>query len=514
MKLKSLRIRNFRSYNSEVTIDIDNLTVFVGENDIGKSTILEALDIFFNDKNAVIKLDENDFNKTNLNLGDDEIIIAAAFTDLPKSIVIDSTNETYLANEFLLNRNGDLEIIKKYVKNNKNKIFIKANHPTNSNCKDLLLKKDTELKKIITDNGIECSDKNRKAQMRSAIWNYYSPDLQLDEIEIDVSKEGDVKSIWTKLNEYLPLYFLFQSDRRNNSEDNEIQDPLKTALEQILKDDSLVKRLNGIARDVESKLKEVSERTLEKLREMNPEIADTLNPVIPAAENLKWSNVFKVSITGDQDIPINKRGSGIKRLILLNFFRAEAERKRNDKTFSNIIYAIEEPETGQHTANQKLLVTSLISLSEDQHTQVILTTHSANIIKKLDFHHLRLIQNTERGKIIQNVSESTLTYPSLNEINYVAFAEVTEEYHNELYGFLEFNEYLVRFKENKETMVYKNKKNQKIYKYTLTEYIRHQIHHPENDMNEKYTNEQLAVSISLMREFIHDNKFEFDLDIS
>ena len=42
MKLKSLRIRNFRSYNSEITIDIDNLTVFVGKNDIGKSTILEA----------------------------------------------------------------------------------------------------------------------------------------------------------------------------------------------------------------------------------------------------------------------------------------------------------------------------------------------------------------------------------------------------------------------------------------------------------------------------------------
>jgi hypothetical protein len=125
-----------------------------------------------------------------------------------------------------------------------------------------------------------------------------------------------------------------------------------------------------------------------------------------------------------------------------------------------------------------------------------------------------LIQNNEKGKIIQNVSESTLTYPSLNEINYVAFAEVTEEYHNELYGFLEFNEYLVRFKENKETILYKNKKYQKIYKYTLTEYIRHQIHHPENDMNEKYTNEQLADSISLMRTFIRDIRPESDLDIS
>ena len=513
MKLKSLRIRNFRSYNSEITIDIDNLTVFVGKNDIGKSTILEALDIFFNDKNAVIKLDENDFNKSNFKSGDDEIIFAATFTDLPDPIIIDSTNNTYLGKEYLLNKNGDLEIIKRYTRNLRHKILIKANHPTNANCKDLLLKKDTELKKIITDNGIECSDKNRKAQMRSSIWNYYSPDLQLDEIEIDVSKEGDVKSIWTKINEYLPLYFLFQSDRRNNSEDNEIQDPLKTALEQILKDDSLVKRLNEIAKDVESKLKEVSDRTLKKLREMNPEIADTLNPVIPAAENLKWSNVFKVSITGDQDIPINKRGSGIKRLILLNFFRAEAERKRNDKTFSNIIYAIEEPETGQHTANQKLLVTSLISLSEDQYTQVILTTHSANIIKKLDFHHLRLIQNTKNGKIIQNVSESTLTYPSLNEINYVAFAEVTEEYHNELYGFLEFKEYLQEYKNNKETKPYIHKKYQKTYQYTLTEYIRHQIHHPENDLNEKYTSEQLSSSISSMRTFIRDIRPESDLDI-
>ena len=47
MKIKSLRIINLRGYKGEVTIDFDDFTAFVGKNDIGKSSILEALDIFF-----------------------------------------------------------------------------------------------------------------------------------------------------------------------------------------------------------------------------------------------------------------------------------------------------------------------------------------------------------------------------------------------------------------------------------------------------------------------------------
>ena len=36
----------------------------------------------------------------------------------------------------------------------------------------------------------------------------------------------------------------------------------------------------------------------------------------------------------------------------------------------------------------------------------------------------------------------------------------------------------------------------------LTDYIRHQIHHPENINNVRYTFEQLSESINLMRTFI------------
>ena len=126
----------------------------------------------------------------------------------------------------------------------------------------------------------------------------------------------------------MPVYSLFQSDRKNSDGDSEIQDPLQEAVKQIISDPELQATLSTVAEVVTQKLQEVSTRTLEKLREMDPAVANSLNPVIPNTDALKWADVFKkVSIAGDEDIPINKRGSGVKRLVLLNFFRAEVERR-------------------------------------------------------------------------------------------------------------------------------------------------------------------------------------------
>ncbi|TON15480.1 hypothetical protein CGH62_27270, partial [Vibrio parahaemolyticus] len=48
MKITKLTLKNFRGYR-DVSVDFDeNFNVIIGKNDIGKSTILEALEIFFN----------------------------------------------------------------------------------------------------------------------------------------------------------------------------------------------------------------------------------------------------------------------------------------------------------------------------------------------------------------------------------------------------------------------------------------------------------------------------------
>jgi hypothetical protein len=48
MKLKSIILENFRAYKDRTEIQLDNLTVLIGKNDAGKSSVLDALDIFFN----------------------------------------------------------------------------------------------------------------------------------------------------------------------------------------------------------------------------------------------------------------------------------------------------------------------------------------------------------------------------------------------------------------------------------------------------------------------------------
>lgn len=505
MKIKKVKIKNFRSYKDEVEIEFDDLTAFVGKNDIGKSTVLEALDIFFNDGKGVVKLDKDDINKQAVAENDNEIIISVCFEELPTTIVIDSTNETTLQAEYLLNSSNQLEIIKKYPNAGKEKVFVKANHPTNDNCKDLLQKKNTDYQKTIRENAITCTNQTINAIMRTAIWTHFSSDLQLAEIEIDVTK-GDTKSIWDKLQNYLPLYSLFQSDRKNSDGDSEVQDPLKEAVKQILNDTILKQKFAEIALEVENKLREVSTRTLEKVREMNPEIANSLNPIIPPVESLKWTDVFKsVSITGDNDIPINKRGSGVKRLILLNFFRAEAERRKAEENIPSIIYAIEEPETSQHTDHQKKLISAFLELATTPNTQVIITTHSATLVKSLKFEQLRLVTNANNTKNIEAILPNQLPYPSLNEVNFLAFSEVTEEYHNELYGYIELEGELNNFRNAKPTIAYNKQMRDgtlRAEQIILTDYIRHQIHHPENTNNIKYTFDNLNDSINMMRTFI------------
>ena len=150
-------------------------------------------------------------------------------SELPEKIIIDSSVETSLASEHMLNAEGDLEVIKKYKNGGVQKVFIKAFHPANPECSDLLLKKNTDLKRTIQDNNITCENQAVNAIMRSAIWEHFSDNLSLDEIEIDVTKE-DAKKIWDKLATYLPVYSLFRSDRKNSDDDNEIQDPLKEAV--------------------------------------------------------------------------------------------------------------------------------------------------------------------------------------------------------------------------------------------------------------------------------------------
>lgn len=192
------------------------------------------------------------------------------------------------------------------------------------------------------------------------------------------------------------------ADRESTDQDNEAQDPLKSAIKEALREKEA--ELSAITNYVQEEVKKIADLTLEKLKEMDPTLASTLSPSI-AQPN--WSSVFKASITGDNNIPINKRGSGVRRLILLNFFRAKAQKVLTEQNRSSVILAIEEPETSQHPRNQRLLLSALSEIATLN--QVIITTHTPMLVRVIPDPAIRFINEDNNGnkEILIGGSEQT-----------------------------------------------------------------------------------------------------------
>ncbi|WP_186235215.1 AAA family ATPase, partial [Burkholderia gladioli] len=128
MRLESVSIKNFRCYREETTVSMADLTTFVGKNDIGKSSVLEALEIFFN--NETVKIEQGD---ANIYSGAPLVTITCEFSDLPSQLSLDAGAETTLAAEYLLSTRGTLKIQKVFDCSKKTpsaEVYILANHPT------------------------------------------------------------------------------------------------------------------------------------------------------------------------------------------------------------------------------------------------------------------------------------------------------------------------------------------------------------------------------------------------
>lgn len=389
MKLAAVILENFRGYHQRIRVPIDeDLTAFIGKNDAGKSTVFEALEIFFNDG----KPEQGDAcvhgNETLIRIG-------CAFTELPPFLVLDSAAPTSFATEYLLNETGELEIIKEWdssAKSPKEAVFAAAVHPTHTEASDLLSLKNSELKTRIKRLSIPESSVNLSvnASMRQAIRDASTP-LNPERSLVPLDKE-EAKKVWEQIKPQLPLYALFRSDRASQDGDKEVQNPLSFAITQALKE--LESDLKKIEEAVRARAEDVAQRTLSKLNEMDSRLASELKPFFKS--DPKW-DIFKFGLVSDNGIPINKRGSGVRRLILLNFFRAEAERRRAEKGALNVVYAIEEPETSQHPDNQRLLVQALKELAIDENTQVLVTSHTPGLAGLLPSDSLRRVSKQADG---------------------------------------------------------------------------------------------------------------------
>ena len=408
MKLCRIVIEGFRGYAERIEVAVEDLTAIVGKNDAGKSSLLEALEIFFN--GSAVKMDSDDACKAD-GVDPRQVRIGCVFDDLPASVVLDSSCETTFAQEELLNANGELEIHRIYncsLKTPKAATFVVAHHRLRDDGSTLLSLKNKPLKDLAKELGLTVEDTKKNPLLREAIRGTLTTDPAVVELAME---EENCAAIIKSIEGHLPIFALFQSDRPSTDTDSEVQNPVKLAIEEAIKqaEDDLKKAEDQVTKQI----REVLERTLEKLKDIDADLAKELKPRFDPPS---WKGAFKIKLDSDNGVPLNKRGSGVRRLILLSFFRAEAERRRSEKEAPSVIYAIEEPETSQHPNNQRMLMEAFRDLTEAGTAQVLFTTHVPGLAGTVPIGSIRFVTTDGGRRAVRSTSEDAPDDDLLREV--------------------------------------------------------------------------------------------------
>lgn len=189
----------------------------------------------------------------------------------------------------------------------------------------------------------------------------------------------------------MPRFLLFKADRTNTDKDNEITQITKAITQNAISE--IEQQFNNMKENILNDIKSFANATLERLKSFDKDIVKDLVPDITSKE---LSSLFSYEFKSDSGISFNKRGSGVKRLFLLSFFLEDAERKQQ----SNMIYAIEEPETSQHPNYQRIVIESLQKLAQNQGRQILLTTHTPEIVRMVNKENIIFIQKDDEDRRI------------------------------------------------------------------------------------------------------------------
>lgn len=192
----------------------------------------------------------------------------------------------------------------------------------------------------------------------------------------------------------------------------------------------------------------------------------------------------------------SQRSDGFRQFI--SFLLTLSIEKRNE-SLSYKILLLDEPETHLHPTAQINLKDELLKITKDKGSNniVFYATHSNYLIDKSNLNRSFTVKKVDNRRTeLEPISKIQTSY---SEINYEVFDIATNDYHNELYGFIEANDKSKLDAMDKDRDWY-NDRSKKKEKVSIATYVRHAIHHPENEHNPKFREDTLRKSIKILRE--------------
>lgn len=370
MRIHSILAKNYRPFALLEEVRLGPLATIVGQNDAGKSNILRALQLFFEDKPRIEDRDVHDGASP-----DDDVVIEVAFASLPEKIELQEDIETTLQDEMLLDTDGHLRIRKTYPRSNLTKfnITLVTHDFQDDRFAGLTALKEKELNERCESIGIDVTKSGRgitnKSKREALRVKAKEEGIELGKRELPLTTSED---LWKQITSLLPEFELFESDTRLGVGETTFQSQFRPIVKTAAEQPNVVGAKGTFTAAIGEALQEEVDKIFERLRQHTDAFVGlTVNP------EFSWDKAVTFQIYGkDQhgvDNSLDQRGSGMRRLLMVAFFQYLAE--RGYEGGSDFVFAVEEPENCVHPGLQRELVASFRQLATEGY-QVIVTSHS------------------------------------------------------------------------------------------------------------------------------------------
>lgn len=516
MKISSITIENYKCFGQATTIKLDDFTAFIGKNDAGKSTILEAIALCY----GSFPWQEEDLHQSPNGDRCAPARITLTFTDLPKTLILDEDYATNLKDERLLNTKGELEFIHTFG-HGCNQTFLKAVHPHSEPWSKLHSLNNMGVKKLLKELKPESNaDKRKNGDMRKEILDYLEQTQKEQFKETDLEFNEHLKAISKALLASRPTYHYLRVDRVNNDSDTELQDPGKEILKAILQEDDIQDDLKKLSDKLNHRLQSTTHEAL-KIAKRFPGQETSFKNTLGSVDKITPESIYKsVNLVDDQGIKLNKHGSGLRRLVLLNTFIAIELHKKGKQDVPNCIFAIEEPEVNLHHDLLHQLLKQLQQETGSLYSQCLIASHSSEAVLLIPHKHLRIISLDNGTTQVVPPHQTAVLKESRNEACFIAFGMYSASYHNELYGELFMRpggkKAICGWHKRKpyQRLDPKTQQLEEQKPMSLCTVIRHMSSHPENHSKlNSFTEEELRESTDWLREqLIKHPEIDSDID--
>lgn len=351
IRIKELRVENFRALK-DLEIKLHPMTTVIGENDVGKSSLMLALRTFF----EVRKIDR----LADVFMKDPELAITISV-----ALSIDTPNES----QAVYVNDGGLKLRARYSVGEPRAVEVFSRMPKDERFANFASMGAPELKKLLVEvTGEKTHSKLNKVETKEQLKKWISDNVT------------EFTDAWVPLEErefekLVPDFVLVPVSRDMESNvkmtDSSLFGKLfKPLLRASMAGTEFERSLSAIT----VALAESVETTVMRLEELmrgqmnNPAISLTHTVDLDPIKGIEFE--FGMDDERAQGIPLTNRGAGVHNNLILGMFRLLAEQRATD-----FILAIEEPENSLHPRGQREMLWALQALSKT--AQVVCTTHSS-----------------------------------------------------------------------------------------------------------------------------------------